>query len=540
MEAAVPLLADVLAQGLHEAGVETVFGLPGGENTELLDAFRRQGIGFVLVSNESSAVYMADVTARLTARTGVCLTTLGPGATNAVAGVAHAYLDRAPVLVITAQTPDQLLPYHTHQVVNLQALFAPVTKKSVTLTPERASEVLQAALKLTLQGRPGPVHLGLSNEAAGQPARQTNRDRSDAHRSKALPPAELAGARERWLGANRPVIMVGLGMEPARPYDALRALAESVDAPVITTPKAKGSLPADHRLAAGTIGLTRTDPAYQILDEADCILAVGFDVVELVKPWDQPAPLIWSAPWVNTDPVIPAEFDLVGPMEDVLQQLTASASATAANWGPVRVARLRAELAQVTAPSPGPGRLLPQTVLEIVRQNIPRDSVLTTDVGSHKILWGLAWPSYVPNRYMVSNGLSGMGFGLPAAIAAGLALPSRPTICITGDGGLAMVLGELGLLAQLQLPVIVVVLNDGALDLIRSAQLRAGKQKFGTEFKNPDFGQIASAYQLDGYRVTNQVECVEAIKAAVAASRPALIEVMIDPVSYPTTPTAVS
>jgi acetolactate synthase-1/2/3 large subunit len=179
--------------------------------------------------------------------------------------------------------------------------------------------------------------------------------------------------------------------------------------------------------------------------------------------------------------------------------------------------------------------MLPQAVLAAIRQQVPPDTLVTTDVGSHKILTGLTWPAYAPNRYQVSNGLSAMGFGLPAAIAGSLIL-NRPTVCITGDGGLAMAMGELGLLTELRLPVITVVMNDSALDLIRSGQLRAGKPAFGTEFVNPDFAQIAGAYDLTFHRVTTEAECAEAIRSALATGQPALIEAMIDPASYPTTP----
>lgn len=529
-------VADTIANALQQAGIETVFGLPGGENTELLDALRRHDIRFVLVANESSAVFMADATARLTGKPGVCLVTLGPGATNAVAGVAHAYLDRAPVLIITAQTPDHLLSYHTHQVIDLEALYTPITKGTFQIETEGTQAIVRAALTLSQSGRPGPVHLRLSNETASQAVTSSAPVTSEALTSDVAPSADLLAAGELLAQAKRPVIVVGLGLEPEKPYLALQELAEVAQAPVITTPKGKGSLPDDHPLAAGTIGLTRTDPAYQILDEADCIVAVGFDVVELVKPWEETTPLIWVAPWTNEDPQIAAQVELVGPMEPTLQHLTDLPSATLPEWGEARVAVYRQALAEQVLPSPMAGRMLPQTVLQAVRQNTPRDTLLVTDVGSHKILSGLTWLAYAPNRYMVSNGLSCMGFSLPVAIAAALVLPNQPTVCITGDAGLAMVIGELGLLARLQTPVIVVVMHDGALDLIRSAQTRAGKEVYGTEFASPDFVSIAAAYQVEAHKVSNEAECAEAVKAAVAANRPALIEAMIDPISYPTTP----
>ena len=548
-------VAHILAHRLQQAGVEIVFGLPGGETVELVDELRKTGIRFVLVHSESSAVFMADATARLTGKPGVCLTTLGPGAANAVAGVAHAYLDRSPVLVITAQKPDYLLPAYTHQIIDLHALFAPITKASFKLQPAGVIETIDSALSLIISGRPGPVHLQLSNEDAAHPietsdvfendlvresvnngANSTQKASAENHLDEDLLVDNIAAAHHLLSQSRRPLIVVGLGLEPERPYTALQALAEAAEAPVITTPKSKGSLPDDHPLAAGTIGLTRTDPAYSILDEADCIIAVGFDVVELVKPWLQPVPLIWIAPWPNEDPQLAAEVEYVGPLQSFLQQLTEATFSTAEHWGQHRVAAYRYELAAQILPSPTSGRMLPQTVFQAIRQNIPRDTLVTTDVGSHKILMGLSWPAYSPNRFMVSNGLSCMGFGLPAAIGASLALPGQPVISIVGDAGLAMVMGELGLLARLQTPVIVVVLNDGALDLIRSHQRRVGKLVHGTEFVNPDFIGIATAYNIEAYRVSNEVECIEAIKAAITAARPALIEVMIDPSSYPTTP----
>jgi acetolactate synthase-1/2/3 large subunit len=338
--------------------------------------------------------------------------------------------------------------------------------------------------------------------------------------------------------AQRPVIIAGLGLEPEQPYEALQALAEALQAPVIVTPKAKGALPDSHSLSAGTVGLTRTDPVYELIDEADCILALGFDVVELVKPWEQPAPLIWLAPWPNEDPTLAAEIEFVGAMKPVLNQLSDSTFQPDPAWGAQRVAAFRQQTAAAPLPEPAPGRLLPQTVMAIARQYLPDESPVAVDVGSHKILGSLTWPAHVPNRFFLSNGLSSMGFALPAMIAAALAVPDQPALCLTGDAGLSMVIGELAVVAARQLPVIVVVFNDSAIDLIRSHQVRAGYPVFGTEFASPDFSRIAAAYGIEGRRVTTPAECQAAMQQAVAARRPALIEAMIDPISYPTTPDA--
>nr|HRJ45689.1 thiamine pyrophosphate-binding protein [Caldilineaceae bacterium] len=286
-----PTTAELLADALHTAGIDIVFGMPGGEVVAVLEAIRQRGIRFELMHHESSAVFAADGYARATGGIGCVLTTLGPGATNAAAGMAHAWLDRAPVVLITAQKPEDLLPDYTHQVVDLQAIFAPITKATVKVTAENAASALPDAIALTRQGRPGPVHLQLSNEEAVKVA-----GGAPFHSPFTIHHSPFAiSSFSPFLSAKRPVILAGLGLEPEAPYAALQELAEAAHAPVIVLPKAKGALPDDHPLSAGSLGLTRTDPVYEILDEADCVLAVGFDVVELVKKWQHPAPLLWIA-----------------------------------------------------------------------------------------------------------------------------------------------------------------------------------------------------------------------------------------------------
>lgn len=536
-------VADKLAQTLAEAGVEIVFGLPGGEVVAVLDALRRQNIRFVLTHNESTAVFMADATARLSGKPGVCLTTLGPGATNAVAGVSHAYLDRAPVLIITAQMPAHLHDHHTHQLIDIQALYQPITKGSYALTPHDPAGLVRAALGLCTNGRPGPVHLQIDKETAEATSLDQPSPALAQIEQALVSPADstaeqIATAQAQLSQAQRPVILAGLGLEPEAPYEMVRALAESLNAPVITTPKGKGALADDHPLAAGTLGLTRTDPVYEILDEADCIIALGFDVVELVKPWDQTQALIWLAPWANDAPRIESVVDFVGPMAPVMAQLADSATPPNPTWGAVRVQTFRDKQARQALPNPAPNRLRPQTVFQLIRGQVPRETPVAVDVGSHKILGSLSWPTLAPNSFFVSNGLSSMGFALPTTLAAALQNPHHPAICFTGDAGMAMVIGELAILAQHQLPVIIVVFNDAAIDLIRAHQVRSGYPIFGTEFIAPNFAEIAVAYGIIGHRVSTEADCLAAIDAAIASNRPALIEAMIDPVSYPTTPPA--
>lgn len=530
-----PSLADAVAQALSEAGIRLVFGLPGGETVELLDSIRRSKLDFTLVHHETAAAFMASATARLSGRPSACLATLGPGATNLVTGVAHAHLDRAPVLVITAQISEQLAARHTHQRLDLQALFRPVTKASLRLESGQAHDTLRQALHLTTTGRPGPVHLQIGNEAAAREAVAVD---GPMRESKLAQPseAEIEKARRVVSESERPVLVAGLALEPERPYASLIRLAETIHAPVIVTPKAKGAIPDDHPLFAGTIGLTKTDPVYAILDQADCVLAVGLDVVELVKPWEHPGALIWVAPWANQDPVLPAAVELVGPMGSTLDWLMEQVADLEGGWGEPAVQAHRQQQPGLQGPDAGEGLMAPQAVLRVLRERLPREALLTTDVGSHKILACLEWPAYTPNRLLVSNGLSSMGYALPAANAAALHLPDTPVVCTVGDAGLAMSLGELGTLARLEAAVLVVVFKDHALDLIRSHQTRAGKPPFGTEFASPDFVGIASAHGILAERAMSVSQFSEAAERWMTQRRPMLIEVAIDPTTYPTTP----
>jgi len=263
-------------------------------------------------------------------------------------------------------------------------------------------------------------------------------------------------------------------------------------------------------------------------------IAVGFDVVELVKPWSQDAPLLWIASWQNHEPHLAAAHEYVGEMAPVLGSLADSVTHQAdASWGAVRVADFCSKQAQKPLPQAAAGRITPQDVLRVIHTQTADDVVITTDVGSHKIFTALDWPAQTPNRYFVSNGLSAMGFGIPAAIAAAK-ITQQPTLCITGDAGLAMVVGELSLAVEMNLPVIIILMNDNALDLIRSAQQRRDKTVYGTTFTNPDYRLIAAGYELHYHRVDDVQSCETALQAALAANGPSLLDVRIDPAAYPT------
>lgn len=528
--------AEVLARSLHDLGVRTVFGLPGGENVRVLDALRELGIEFVLVRNESSAAYAASARWTLTGELQACLTTLGPGITHAAAGVGHLWLDRAGVVVISACTAETSGPMHTHQVLDQEHLMAPMVKAHIKVEPDNVHSVRDVC-SLAAEGRPGPVYVQISNEVAGLAAAGYGTD--PELRSPAWPEPDTE-AVEKALAfmarAHRPVVVVGLGARDASLRASVQAVADSLNAPIVATPKAKGIVPDSHPLAAGVIGLTRTDPVYELLEQADLVIAIGFDVVELVLPWEFDGGLVWVAEWPNVDPPLPADVELVGDVAGHLGALAKAAEPTS-GWIDTHFHAFRRDRTVPAPKATAEGRVSPQAVMRSLRRHADLDAVMTVDVGSHKIHFSLDWPTHDVSGFLLSNGLSCMGFGLAGAIGAATLDPGRQVICVIGDGGLAMCAGELGLLRELGANVKVVVMQDEALDLIRVAQLRAGSPVHGTEYGvSVDHARLAAAYGIPGRRATDDTSLDDAVRTACARTGPYLVEVMLDPVSYPTFP----
>ena len=530
-----PTCAEVLACSLHDLGVRTVFGLPGGENVRILDSLREQGIEFVLVRNESSAAYAASARWTLTGELQACLTTLGPGITHAAAGVGHLWLDRAGVVVISACTAEASGPMHTHQVLDQEHLMAPMVKAHIKVEPDNVHAVRDVC-SLAMEGRPGPVYVQMSNEVAGLPAAGGG---IDPEPRPAKPEPDMDGVEKAlalMARARRPVVVAGLGARDASLRISVQAVAGSLQAPIVATPKAKGIVPDSHPLAAGVIGLTRTDPVYELLEQADLVIAVGFDVVELVLPWEFDGALVWVAEWPNVDPPLPADVELTGDVAGHLGGL-AQAAEPATGWIDTDFHAFRRDRTVPVPKAAAEGRVSPQAVMRSLRRYSDSDALMTVDVGSHKIHFALDWPTHDVSGFLLSNGLSCMGFGLAGAIGAATLDPGRQVLCVIGDGGLSMCVGELGLLRELDANVKVVVMQDEALDLIRVAQLRAGSPVQGTEYGvSVDHARLAAAFGITGRRVTDNTSLDDAVRTACAQTGPYLVEVMLDPVSYPTFP----
>jgi acetolactate synthase-1/2/3 large subunit len=537
----VPTTADVIAATLKENGIRRLFGLPGGEIAEIMGACRCAGLSFILTRHENTACLMAGVTGELTRRPGVALATVGPGATNLVNGVANAFLERAPLLVISAQLPTDLSPILPHQRVDLEDLFRPITKWSHTLTGVDTAATLQRALDLTVEGRPGPVYLCLPSDVARWEDRSAAPSQGERSCQATLPLEagevqhdSLVRAARMIAGARRPLAMAGIGLDPTKVQPALLRWVEATGIPIAVTPKAKGLVPEDHPLFVATsTGMAGDTLFVELLQETDLLIGIGFDPVEAIRTFYVSRPFLSIARYSLVDRRFAPDLELVGDVGTTLGALQAETD-VAHTWTREGLTAFRRRMASFLTPSADRTELglSPARLLGRLRTLTPRHTILTVDTGAHKLLAGQVWPAYEPLTYLVSHGLSTMGFALPAAMAAKLEHPERPVVAVTGDGGLAMVLSELETAARLRLPIPILVLSDRSLYLIRMHQERKGFEASGVDFGPIDYAGIAPGFGARGFRATTWAEFDGAVAAGLQGDRPTVIEVPIDPTDY--------
>lgn len=526
-------VADEVAAAVAAAGIHVVFGHPGGEVVRLIDAFERHGIQFILTHHETFAAFMACGYGEITGRPGVCLATLGPGATNMVTGTAGALLERAPMLAITGSMAISAPAGATHQRLDLNALYAPVTKKSIALTDRDPGDVVAQAIALTTEGRLGPVHLTVPSDVAAGPARRSAAAPTAARDvpapTAAVSAADLDAARRLIGRSRRPAIVAGLRASRVEIGAALTALTHALGAIVSVLPKGKGVIAEDDPLFAGVIEMAGNDLVVDLLDNADLVIAVGLDTVEMDKPWQLAAPVVMVDTVPNTDGYFTPAVELVGDIAATLRALTPRGPA-AGEWSVGALDDHRRELrAHVCAPS---DTLTAWQAADAVRAAMPRSTVATTDVGIHKMLVGQVWTTYEPRTFFMSNGLSSMGYGLPVAAASWLVDRARPVVSFIGDGGLGMYLGELETLTRIGADVLIVVFADQSLELIRRAQLRHEIPTTGTDFGNPRFETVADAFGIAGREVRTPDELDTAVAELTAQTGVRLLAVNIDGDDY--------
>jgi acetolactate synthase-1/2/3 large subunit len=510
-------LAAHIAEAMIRAGSDTVFGLPGGgNNLAVIGACEAAGMRFVLSHTESAAAVMAGTYAQLTGAPALCVVTRGPGAASAVNGCAQAMLDRQPVIMLTDCVSSADRPRVSHQWLDQAALFAPVVKWSGVLGDGDPRLALDSALALATRVPAGPVHLDFDPTAATSPPPEV----------PTVGEGDITSLAARLGSCTRPVVLLGVGALAAR--DAVRSLVAGRNVPVLTTYKARGLVPDSAPNFAGVLtGATIESP---VIEAADLILAIGLDPVELIPaPWPYRAPLISLSEWPAEVDAFTASLEIVGTLDTLI---ACAADSLVDEWEAGAAAGFRtqalAELAE------GDRDLSPYYVAQRAAALSPAGSVATVDSGAHMLVVMPTWHAEEPGDLLISSGLATMGFALPAAIAASLARPGRRIVCFVGDGGLGMTLAELETIARLQLDVTVVVLNDSTLSLIAVKQRPHGQgDRRAVGYRETDFAGIARACGVEASTVTDRSELDSTFREAVSRPGPWLLDVRIDPSSYP-------
>jgi acetolactate synthase-1/2/3 large subunit len=476
---------------------------------------------------------MAEAYGFLTGRPGVCMSTLGPGSSNLVNAVANAFLDRVPMIAVSGQIERRRAQTFTHQVLDHNRLFSPVSKWATEVAPDTVAGVMRRALRTAVAERPGPVHITTHADVVGAEAKDS---------AVSLPPLDAAKAGVQAFGedadvarrlrkAKKPVILAGIAAQRANAHFALAQLAERAGVPVVVAPMAKGVLAEDHPYYAGTLDMACNELMWKFLEGCDLLLAAGFDAVELIKPWTLSLPIIHIDAVPNTDQIYSADTELVGDIAAIIAGLAAGWKGEA-KWKPAAVKRHREALRAAYYAGRVKGKLNPTDVIDAVREALPRRAIATSDVGSHKLLVGQGWSAYEPRSVLMSNGLSSMGYSLPAAMVAQLLNPRRPVVCFIGDGGLAMVQGELRLAASLGLSLLVIVFCDNSLNRIEIKQANRKYPSWGTLIEPTDIERLAQSMGCEGATADNAAALGRLLAARRPRDRPLVVGAQIDPAQY--------
>ena len=527
--------AEVVARHLKAAGASRMFGYPGDSNIELMEAGRQQGVETVLASREGTATFMAQGLAMATGEIGVATSTLGPGSSALVNGVAAATLDRVPMLALSGQINRAREPYFTHQVLDHDLMFSPVSKWAGRIEPSCAGAVMRKAVRLATAERPGAVHLTLNADSAKAAAADDGANTPPQMPSAQAPTVyRQAGAPdpvEALRGSSRPVILAGIAALRQGAGEEIIELAEARGIPIVVGGMAKGVVPEDHPNFAGVIEMACTDLIYDLLNRSDLVLAIGFDAVELFPVWAVEAPVIHIDTTPNTDQVYPASIEIVGGIRSALGWLREEAG-EAAGWSANDLEAHRTALRDDFYAGRVSDRLNPTDVVDGLVATVPQDAIVTTDVGSHKLLIGQGWITREPRTALMSNGLSSMGFGLPAAIGAKLGRPDRMAVAAIGDGGFAMVQSELRLAAELGLGILVVIFSDQSLNRIELKQMQRGYPSTATRISQVDMPKLAESMGCHGTRVDDVQGLERALADTGGLDRPLVVEAVIDPTQY--------
>jgi acetolactate synthase I/II/III large subunit len=522
--------AELFIRCLENEGVEYVFGIPGEENLDVMDALLDSPIRFITVRHEQGAAFMADVYGRLTGRAGVCLSTLGPGATNLITGVADANMDHAPLVAIAGQAGTNRLHKESHQVLDLTRIFEPVTKYSASLLdPDIIPEVVRKAFKLAQSEKTGAAFIEFPENIAEM---EVDLDLLPATQPYDPEPSngKVAEAAALISAASHPMILAGNGVVRSGASRQLADFAEQLNIPVANTFMAKGVIPFKHRCALGSAGLQANDYVSCGFDQADVIICVGYDLVEY-------HPYLWHP---GRDRIIihidysPAETDAhypvaVGVIGDIKLSLDRIARLATPHQGahvrPLRE-RLVREMDQHREDMDFPVK--PQKIIWDLRTALGLEDIVICDVGAHKMWMARMFRCEHPNTCIISNGFASMGIAVPGAIAAKLIHPDRHVVAVTGDAGFMMNSQEIETAMRCKLPIVILVWNDSSYGLIEWKQMNQFQRISNVRFNNPDFVAYAESFGARGYRVERTAELPTILKQALANNTVSVIDCPVD------------
>jgi len=520
-------VATAVVEALRELGVRYVFGVPSGGWVDYMEALRvADGIEFILATHEGGAGMMADVCGRLTGRPGVCFGTFGPGATNLATGVGEALLDRSPMIAFTDEMPAAMRGRTSQMAIDHQALFRPLTKMTTRLTADAVKSTLFDAARLALEGRPGPVHVGLPVGLSAEKAGAENVRFCPPPPPPPADAASIAKAARLFAQARKPILAVGLGAVHAGVQGEIQAIAEKHKIPVVLTPMAKGMLAENHPSYAGVLFHALSDIVGETHGQADLVLAVGYDPVEFnYESW-----MPERAQLVSFD-LEPADIDretyhvaaeAIGDVKHSLQA-TLALPPTAHDWDLAALARRRAAMFEKLEPSNT--AFGPKAALAVLREVLPDDGIMTCDVGAHTHLIGQVWRTSAP-------GLQIMGFGIPAAIAAKLICPEKTVCTVVGDGGFLMTAGELATAVRYQVNIVVVVLSDNDLALIRIKQQKKGNPIYGTAVRESGSIGGENIFGVPVRVARDPLQLRKELAEAFADDSPVIVEALVDSREY--------
>jgi acetolactate synthase-1/2/3 large subunit len=523
--------AELLVRCLENEGVEHIFGIPGEENIDVMDALLDSPIRFVTTRHEQGAAFMADVYGRLTGRAGVCLSTLGPGATNLVTGVADANMDRAPVVAIAGQGATTRLHKESHQILDLVNLLEPITKYSTQVRePEIIPEVVRKAFKVSQAEKPGCSFIDFPENIAKMEVADKEPLRVQSPMPPRPPQEKMVQAARVISEARFPVIMAGNGVIRAGASEQLVAFAEAFGIPVANTFMAKGVIPFSHELSLGAVGLQATDYVSCGFDRADVIICVGYDIVEY-------PPQLWHKDKrrkiVHIDS-LPAEVDEhyiveVGVIGDIGGGLRGIAAEARGSKGHAALSLRNTIVQEMQAHAEDTGfPVKPQKIMWDLRRALAPEDIVISDVGAHKLWMARMYQAERPNTCIISNGFAAMGIAVPGAVAAKLSHPERTVVAVTGDAGFLMNSQEIETAMRIGTPLVVLIWTDAEYGLIKWHQLRHFGRPSHIEFRNPDFVKYAESFGAKGYRVDSAGELLPTLRQAIADDTVVLIDCPVD------------